>query len=108
MTQQLSFDDFTTATAIATSAPIIGDPSNFMLWYENTDAKPEQAIKNASQYYLRKYGIAPVRVVLPLKWREKDHSTIKIKPLEEALGLVVTTSKVIITKHVAVYSSLEE
>ena len=102
MPQQLTFLDLQTAES---SNPGNGE---FMLWYEDTDAEPEEAIKNAGRYYYQKYGTRPVRVVLPLKWRGKDHNTIKIKPLEEALGLAITTSKVITTKHVAVYISPEE
>ena len=31
----------------------------FMLWYEDTGAEPEEAIKNAGRYYYQKYGTRP-------------------------------------------------
>ena len=75
-----------------------------MLWYEDTDAEPEQAIKNAGRYFYKKYGLKPVRVVLPLKWRGNGDGVIETESLKEALGLDVDTDPLILTKHIAVYS----
>ena len=80
----------------------------FMLWYEKSKASPEQAIKNASQYYFQKYERQPHRVVLPPSWQGKGGHLIATEPLEESLGLVVETAKTLLPKHVAVYPGEEE
>ena len=98
MPQQLTFDFVNNG-----SGKNDGKPEH-MLWYENTDAEPEQAIKNASRYYYQKYGSKPVRVALPLKWRGNDDGVIETAALTEALGLDVDTDPLILTKHIAVYS----
>lgn len=79
----------------------------FMLWYEDTKAEPEQAIKNAGRYYYQKYGVKPVRVVLPPNWKGNGGDPINTKPLINALDLDVTTSPLIESRHVAVYSKKE-
>lgn len=82
--------------------------SEHMLWYEDTDAGPEQAIRNAEKHYLQKYGLEPTQVVLPLKWHHDDKTIIKSKPLEETLGLDVNTDSLLQTRHVAVYAKQKE
>ncbi len=78
---------------------------NFMLWYEDTKAEPEQAIKNAGRYYYQKYKARPGRIVLPENWKQDSIKLEKkvIETLEKSLGLTISTSPLILTKHVAVY-----
>ena len=80
----------------------------FMLWYEKDQATPEQAIKNAWRYFSKKYGMEPVRVVLPPKWKRNGNGSIKTDPLEESLGLEVDTNPLIQTRHIAVYGKQKE
>lgn len=79
----------------------------YMLWHESSKASLEQAIRNATKYYEQKYGLKSTRVVLPLTWR-KDDDVIKVKPLEEALGLEVDSNPLIQTRHIAVYGKQKE
>lgn len=80
-------------------------PSNgeFMLWYEDTKATPEQAIINARRYYYEKYDKKPVRVVLPPNWKRNGDLSIQTESLEESLSLTVETNQMLLPKHVAVY-----
>jgi len=102
MPQQLSF-----AALDLKQIDLYPNDDSFMLWCENTSAGPEEAIRNANQYYRQKYG-KPVRIKLPLRWLKKDRAMIDVAPLIKAIGLSIVTDKTVPPKHVAVYGSLEE